>query len=151
MKRVVSLFLVCILMVGMMFSLASCKKNPIPEGTYVYKDELFPGVAWDTKVIIKENNYYQEVFDNDQSGYQVYAVYTYELNKDKTEITLIFIGFKYFGNIEGAGMVQIYEQDYANGVTSTLYPEKNKPITHDFELGKGYFVLDENKFDLTDE
>ena len=148
MKRIVSLSFVAVLLVCLILSVSSCSKSPIPKGNYTFQYGLFEKFREAKPAIIKDNHFYKWCAGEEEDGYMIYEDYIFELNKDKTQITLTFVGYKFDGEnqAEGTSMVRFYEQAYDGGLAIGLLATKDKSSTYDFKLGDKYFVIDDEKY-----
>ena len=148
MKRIVSLSFVAVLLVCLILSVSSCSKSPIPKGNYTFQYGLFEEFSEAKPAIIKDNHFYKWCDGEEEDGYMIYEDYIFELNEDKTQIKLTFVGYKFEGENQAGGtsMVRFHEQNYERGMAIGVLATKDLPSTYDFELGDKYFVIDGEKY-----
>ena len=147
MKNALSSLLLIAITLCTVFSLVSCKKNPIPEGKYEYKYD-FAGMEMSEFVIIEENKFYKVLTENENPTYTVYEAYTFELNDEKTEITFTFEGYKFEGDYEGYNYVKLLDQNYDLGMTAGLFALKGESASYPITVEKDNFTLEDRKYDF---
>ncbi len=130
MKKILSAILVCCLLVGVAFSLVSCASGDIANGTYVCTVD-----DYEQTLVIKGDTITMKEMMDDENGIEM--VYTYELNADKTEITLTFKEVKAIGSSEDVTATI----EYINETMADAEPE-----TSDYEATDNGFKVDGQEF-----
>lgn len=145
MQKTLSVLLICTLILSVLLSFTSCGKKYIPSGNYVCDYEE-SGIQRSVSIRIKDNYLYKVNTENDKPPYIVFEVYTYTLNKDKTEISITFVGYKFEGDNEGYGRTKMLEKNYDAGRAHDLLATKDKASVYLIEVGSGYFILNGQEY-----
>lgn len=137
-------FLALVLLICMTLTLFSCGGGVIPNGTYVCTTELSEGLTWDMKYVVKDELFLKVSFEED--SYTIYEQYDFELNEDKTEITMTFQKYVYSGSELALDMISMLNNQLKDPAFSEIMPSSS-PKTYSFEIGKDYIVVDDIRYD----
>lgn len=140
MKKILSAFLVCVLLVGTVFALVSCGGI---SGTYEFSED---GMSQTLKFSGKNLEVTMTYEDETET-----IKYTYELNDDETKITLTMTeeaindmkqkAKEAYAEMTGTDVSAVTDEmisDMIDGIT--------EPETMDFEKGEDYVKIDDVKY-----